>query len=129
MAAAVRKNKTALLAEPDPEWKYYYASILAFCGQEEVAFALTCVYTILNPVNGASMKSCSAPTSSIHCLPRVFTPPRKRLLKACYSCWDLSPPVSPGRSLAHRYTFGPDQWFTTAIQRLGTRRWTICRKS
>ena len=51
MAAAVRKNKTALLAEPDPEWKYYYASILAFCGQEEVAFALTCVYTILNPVN------------------------------------------------------------------------------
>ena len=40
MAAAVRKNKTALLAEPDPEWKYYYASILAFCGQEEVALAL-----------------------------------------------------------------------------------------
>ena len=40
MAAAARENKTALLAERDPEIKYYQASILAFCGQEEVALTL-----------------------------------------------------------------------------------------
>lgn len=40
MAAAVRENKTALLAERDPEIKYYQASILAFCGQQELALAL-----------------------------------------------------------------------------------------
>src|SRR5438128_7250319 len=40
MAAAVRENKTALLAERDPEIRYYQASILAFCGQEELALTL-----------------------------------------------------------------------------------------
>ena len=40
MAALVRENKTALMAERDPEDRYYQASILAFCGQEEVALAL-----------------------------------------------------------------------------------------
>ena len=40
MAAAVQEDKTALLAERDPEVRYYQASILAFYGQEEVALAL-----------------------------------------------------------------------------------------
>ena len=39
-AAAFRENKTALLAERDPEIRYYQASILAFCGQEELALTL-----------------------------------------------------------------------------------------
>jgi serine/threonine protein kinase len=40
MPAAARENATALAAERDPEMRYYQASILAFCGQREMAIAL-----------------------------------------------------------------------------------------
>jgi TolB-like protein len=40
MPAVARENATALSAERDPEMKYYQASILAFCGQREMAIAL-----------------------------------------------------------------------------------------
>ena len=40
LEAAVKKVEPALLAEPDPEWKYYQGSILAYCGQQDLAIRL-----------------------------------------------------------------------------------------
>ena len=40
IAAARRANQTALMAERDPEMKYYQASLLAFCGQGAMAMRL-----------------------------------------------------------------------------------------
>jgi hypothetical protein len=36
----VRQNQTGLLAERDPEMRYYQASILAYCGQRQMAVTL-----------------------------------------------------------------------------------------
>ncbi|MDP9263517.1 MAG: protein kinase [Acidobacteriota bacterium] len=40
LQAAVQKVEPALLAEADPEWKYYQGSILAYCGQRDLAMRL-----------------------------------------------------------------------------------------
>ncbi len=40
MSAVVRQNAVALATERDPEMRYYQASILAFCGQREMAMTL-----------------------------------------------------------------------------------------
>jgi serine/threonine-protein kinase len=40
LEAAVKKVEPALVAEPDPEWKYYQGSILAYCGRQELAVRL-----------------------------------------------------------------------------------------
>ena len=40
LQAAVQKAEVALLAEADPEWKYYQGSILAYCGQQDLAVRL-----------------------------------------------------------------------------------------
>jgi serine/threonine protein kinase len=40
IAAARRANQAALMAERDPEMKYYQASLLAFCGQGTMAMRL-----------------------------------------------------------------------------------------
>jgi serine/threonine-protein kinase len=40
LEAAVKKAEPALLAEGDPEWKYYQGSILAYCGQRDLAVRL-----------------------------------------------------------------------------------------
>jgi TolB-like protein len=40
MAQQVRANKAGLMSERDPEFKYYQASILSFCGQQQVATTL-----------------------------------------------------------------------------------------
>jgi TolB-like protein len=40
MSAVADEKKTALMAEHDPEMKYYQASILAFCGQKNLAITL-----------------------------------------------------------------------------------------
>lgn len=39
-AQAVRQNETGLLAEHDPEMRYYQASILGYCGQRQMAVTL-----------------------------------------------------------------------------------------
>ncbi|HEV2021418.1 MAG TPA: protein kinase [Terriglobales bacterium] len=40
LEAAVKTAEPALLAEADPEWKYYQGSILAYCGQQDLAVRL-----------------------------------------------------------------------------------------
>jgi TolB-like protein/cytochrome c-type biogenesis protein CcmH/NrfG len=40
LEAAIQKAEPAMLAESDPEWKYYQGSILAYCGQPELALQL-----------------------------------------------------------------------------------------
>jgi TolB-like protein/cytochrome c-type biogenesis protein CcmH/NrfG len=40
LEAAVRKAGPALLADPDPEWRYYQGSLLAYCGQQDLAVRL-----------------------------------------------------------------------------------------
>jgi tetratricopeptide (TPR) repeat protein len=40
LETAVQKVEPALLAEPDPEWKYYQGSILAYCEQQDLAIRL-----------------------------------------------------------------------------------------
>ncbi|MGH9492751.1 MAG: protein kinase domain-containing protein [Terriglobales bacterium] len=40
LEAAVKKATPELLAEADPEWKYLQGSILAYCGQQELAVRL-----------------------------------------------------------------------------------------
>lgn len=40
LEAAVKNAAPALLADPDPEWRYYQGAILAYCGQQELALRL-----------------------------------------------------------------------------------------
>jgi len=40
LQAVVKKAELALLADPDPEGRYYQGSILAYCGQQELALRL-----------------------------------------------------------------------------------------
>jgi hypothetical protein len=40
MGATTMENKAALMSDPDPEMRYYQASILAFCGQKDLALTL-----------------------------------------------------------------------------------------